>query len=61
MKTVVILPTYNEAENLIPMVSAVQQSLPEAHVLIVDDNEFFRQMARGPAIQRLDGAILPAV
>ncbi|MDR0965066.1 MAG: polyprenol monophosphomannose synthase [Myxococcales bacterium] len=34
----VIIPTYNELENLEPITSAVLDSLPRADVLIVDDN-----------------------
>lgn len=35
----VVLPTYNEAENIEPLVEAVRERLPESrHVLIVDDN-----------------------
>jgi dolichol-phosphate mannosyltransferase len=35
----VILPTYNEAENVEPLVAAVRERLPESRrVLIVDDN-----------------------
>ena len=33
----VILPTYNEAENLEPMLTAILASLPAATVLVVDD------------------------
>lgn len=33
----VVLPTYNEAENLEPIVAAVLASLPAATVLVVDD------------------------
>jgi len=33
----VILPTYNEAENLRPIVAAIQENLPAATVLVVDD------------------------
>ncbi|MFB7636810.1 polyprenol monophosphomannose synthase [Streptomyces sp. NPDC056149] len=36
--TLVIIPTYNEAENIKPIVSRVRSSVPEAHVLIADDN-----------------------
>lgn len=36
--TLVIVPTYNEALNLPTIVSAIRASVPEAHVLIVDDN-----------------------
>ena len=33
----VVLPTYNEAENVEPIVGAVLDALPGARVLIVDD------------------------
>src|SRR3954447_6645986 len=33
----VVLPTYNEAENIEPMVAAILASLPAAIVLVVDD------------------------
>ena len=36
--TWVVLPTYEEAENLEPMLSAIFTTLPEARVLVVDDN-----------------------
>ena len=35
--TVVILPTYNELENLDGMVQRLRRSVPDAHLLIVDD------------------------
>jgi len=42
MKVVIIVPTYNEAENIIPLVEALRiQALSisqEMHVLVVDDN-----------------------
>lgn len=38
MKIVVLLPTYNEAENLPLMLAAVRQALPEADILVIDDN-----------------------
>ena len=34
----VIIPTYNEAENIKPIVARVRSSVPEAHILIADDN-----------------------
>jgi dolichol-phosphate mannosyltransferase len=34
----VVIPTYNERENLEPIVARVQASVPDAHVLVVDDN-----------------------
>ena len=33
----VVLPTYNEAENLEPIITAIQAQLPTATVLVVDD------------------------
>jgi dolichol-phosphate mannosyltransferase len=35
---VVIIPTFNERENLDPIVARVRTSVPEADVLVVDDN-----------------------
>ncbi len=37
MKTLVCLPTYNERENVEPVVRAVRTALPEAAILVVDD------------------------
>lgn len=34
----VVIPTYNERENLPPIVQRVHASVPQAHVLVVDDN-----------------------
>jgi len=34
----VIIPTYNERENLPRILSTVAERLPEAHILVVDDN-----------------------
>lgn len=34
----VVLPTYNEADNLAPISSAILAALPEATLLVVDDN-----------------------
>lgn len=33
-----IIPTYNEAENIKPIVSRVRSAVPEAHILVADDN-----------------------
>jgi dolichol-phosphate mannosyltransferase len=35
--TLVVVPTFNEAENIAALVAAVRASLPTAHVLVVDD------------------------
>jgi dolichol-phosphate mannosyltransferase len=37
-RILVIIPTYNEAENIEPIVARVRSSVPEAHVLVADDN-----------------------
>ncbi|WP_234531824.1 polyprenol monophosphomannose synthase [Streptomyces sp. R39] len=34
----VIIPTYNESENIKSIVGRVRQAVPEAHVLVADDN-----------------------
>ena len=38
MKTVVIVPTYNEAEGIVAMLDAVLISAPDADILVVDDD-----------------------
>lgn len=38
MRTLVIIPTYNERENVGPIVGRVRASVPAAEVLVVDDN-----------------------
>lgn len=37
-RAVVIIPTYNERENLEGIVNRIRASVPSAHVLVVDDN-----------------------
>jgi dolichol-phosphate mannosyltransferase len=37
-KALVIIPTYNEVENIKPIVSRVRAAVPEADILIADDN-----------------------
>ncbi|WP_274555889.1 polyprenol monophosphomannose synthase [Streptomyces spiramyceticus] len=37
-RALVIIPTYNEAENIKPIVSRVRSAVPDAHVLVADDN-----------------------
>jgi dolichol-phosphate mannosyltransferase len=38
MPSLVVLPTYNERDNLEPMVAAILGQSPDFHVLVVDDN-----------------------
>lgn len=37
-RVLVVIPTYNEAENITTIVSRLHAAQPEAHVLVVDDN-----------------------
>lgn len=37
-RTLVLLPTYNEAGNLPPMLAAIHENIPQAHILVIDDN-----------------------
>ncbi|MED5533956.1 MAG: glycosyltransferase, partial [Pseudomonadota bacterium] len=34
----VLIPTYNEKGNLPPFIEAVRSSLPQADILVIDDN-----------------------
>lgn len=38
MKPVIMLPTYNEAENIRRLIEAIHRAQPDAHVVVVDDN-----------------------
>ena len=38
MRVLVVIPTYNEAENIAEVVRLVRAAVPDAHVLVVDDN-----------------------
>src|ERR1044071_6371802 len=38
MKTVIVVPTYNEAENISLLAEQIARILPEAHLLVMDDN-----------------------
>jgi dolichol-phosphate mannosyltransferase len=38
MKAVVVIPTYNERDNLAPLLQKIQDCAKDLHVLIVDDN-----------------------
>ena len=38
LRTIVVLPTYNEAENVAALLGSVRQVVPAADILVVDDN-----------------------
>lgn len=38
MKSIVVIPTYNEAENIENLIKQIHSLLPEIHILVVDDN-----------------------
>lgn len=38
MKSIVVIPTYNEIDNIENLIEAIHQSVPETHILVVDDN-----------------------
>ena len=38
MNTIVVIPTYNEALTIVPMINAVLAAVPDAEILVVDDN-----------------------
>ncbi|MFC1809955.1 polyprenol monophosphomannose synthase [Patescibacteria group bacterium] len=38
MKTLIILPTYNEIENIGHLIPKIKYIMPDAHILVVDDN-----------------------
>jgi dolichol-phosphate mannosyltransferase len=38
MKTIVVIPTYNEADNIVPLIESIKSALPSTDILIVDDN-----------------------
>jgi dolichol-phosphate mannosyltransferase len=37
-KTLIVIPTYNERENIVPLIPEILRALPDAHVLVVDDS-----------------------
>src|SRR4029079_16715332 len=38
LPVLVVVPTYDEADNIGPLLAALLASVPDAHVLVVDDN-----------------------
>lgn len=38
MKSIVVIPTYNEIDNIENLINAIHFSVPDTHILVVDDN-----------------------
>jgi len=50
MRTLVVLPTYNEAENIEAMLTRIRAAVPDADVLVVDDGSPDGTAARAEAV-----------
>lgn len=57
MNAIVVIPTYNERENLPAIVQRVRDSVPTAHVLVVDDGSPDGTGDLADAIAARDGAV----
>jgi len=44
MKTVIVIPTYNEKNNLRPLVEEIFNVAPDTNILVVDDNSALSSM-----------------
>src|SRR5918999_5712748 len=53
----IVVPTYNEADNLEPLVAALRETVPEARVLVVDDGSPDGTGELADAIAARDGAV----
>jgi len=38
MNTQIVIPTYNEKENIAPLIKAIREIIPSAFITVVDDN-----------------------
>jgi len=38
MKTIILVPTYNESASIIPLARKIAEFVPSAHLLVIDDN-----------------------
>src|ERR1700730_12364742 len=55
MRVVVVIPTYQEAENITTAIDRVRAAVPDAHVLVVDDSspDGTADLARGRGVEVL--------
>ncbi len=56
-KTLVIIPTYNESENIDRIIGRVRSSVPEADILVADDNSPDGTGQRADALAEVDGHV----
>ncbi len=56
-RTWIVVPTYNERDNLEPLVHAVLAQVPDAHVLVVDDNSPDGTGALADSLAAADGRV----
>ena len=63
MRTLIIIPTYLEAENIVPVLREVRTSVPDADILVVDDSspDGTAELSRATAAElgRIDTLVQP--
>ena len=52
MKTLIVIPTYNEKENILHIIPAIKKALKGAHILVVDDKS---PDGTGAAVKKMAG------
>ena len=57
LSALVVVPTYNEIENLETLLAGLHAAAPHVHVLIVDDNSPDGTGARADAVAAVDGRV----
>ncbi|MFO7691404.1 MAG: polyprenol monophosphomannose synthase [Cryobacterium sp.] len=57
MPTLVIIPTYNELDNIGPIIGRVRASVPDAHILVADDSSPDGTGARADDIAAADDRV----
>lgn len=60
-KRMVLVATYNEAPNLRPLVTAIRSAVPEATLLVVDDNSPDGSPALLQELAAVDSALMPVI
>jgi dolichol-phosphate mannosyltransferase len=57
MKTVIVIPTYNEKDNIQRIIPAIRKCFKQAHILVVDDNSPDGTGSAVKALAKKDAAI----